>query len=238
MNTALDAIERRIDQLNRIVGAPSNGSAAHEDASAAATSATAGGSAAPAAGNAVAAPASSGRAPVETLTDSLASAHTLIASAMAGRPTIADIVQRSAELEHMLDPAYLDAQQEAKAKEVYVNTVAPELAATFEQLEQIKRLEPALGAEYFRSIPDVSGSLQTITDATTELGQRNDLLEESLTIALQRYDEVQSGINRSLQELNERIDQVEAKLRTKCERQRDEKETAAAAAAAAADAEV
>lgn len=230
MNTALDSIERRIDQLDRIVGTLSTGIAAAYDDSAAATGAAtaaalASGTAAPAAGNPVS------RAPAENLTDSLASAHTLIASAMAGRPTIADIVQRSAELEHMLDPAYLDAQQDAKAKEVYVNTVAPELAATFEQLEQIKRLEPALGAEYFRSIPDVSGQLQTMTEATAELGQRNDLLEESLTIALQRYDEVQTGINRSLQELNERIDQVEAKLRSKRDRQRDAKETAAAAGA-------
>lgn len=213
---ALDAIERRIEQLNMIVGI-----AAHAD------------------GVGV-------RQPAETLTDSLSSANTLIASAMAGREKITDVVERSAELEHMLDPAYLDEQQQTKAKEVYVNTVATDLAATFEQLEQIKKLEPALGAEYFRAIPDASGKLGEMTEATAELTQRNDLLEESLTIALQRYDEVQTGINRSLLELNQRIDQLESKLATKRTQKRDAKEEAIAAeveakmaaaeAAAAADA--
>lgn len=202
---ALDAIERRIEQLNRIVGTPTV-----DDAAAATGTATS----------------TIGRQPTENLTDSLASAQTLIASAMAGREKIADVVQRAAELEHMLDPAYLDGQQDAKAKEVYVNTVAPELAASFEQLEQIKKLEPALGAEYFRSIPDVSGQLHAMTEASAELGQRNELLEESMTLALQRYDEVQTGINRSLQELSERLDQLEQKLRAKRTKQRDAKEAA------------
>lgn len=177
---ALDAIERRIDQLNRIVG-----SLPDEQPNA------------------------------ENLTDSLISANTLISSAMSGRPKISDIVDRAAELERILDPAFLDEKHDTKAKEVYVNTVAPELAASFEQLEKIKKLEPALGAEYFRSIPDVSGQLQTLTEVSAELTQKNDLLEDSLTIALQRYDEVQTNINQSLATLNSRIDQLEDKLRQK-----------------------
>lgn len=114
-----------------------------------------------------------------------------------------------------MDPAFLDASNDTKAKEVYVNTVAPELAASFEQLEQIKKLEPSLGAEYFRNIPDVTQQLRAMNDTTAELGQKNDLLEESLTIAMQRYDEIQSGIKDSLQTLNERIDQLENRLKTK-----------------------
>lgn len=193
---ALDAIERRIDQLNRIVG-----SLPDEQSSNA-----------------------------ENLTDSLISANTLISSAMSGRPKISDIVNRSAELERILDPAFLDDKQDTKAKEVYVNTVAPELAASFEQLEKIKKLEPALGAEYFRSIPDVSGQLQALTEVSAELVQNNDLQEDNLTIALQRYDEVQSGINQSLLALNSRIDQLEERLR-----QSNLKKKSAAAAAAAAE---
>lgn len=177
---ALDAIERRIDQLNRIVG-----SLPDDDQS----------------------------SNTENLTDSLISANTLISSAMSGRPKISDIVERSAELERILDPSFIDDKQDAKAKEVYVNTVAPELAASFEQLEKIKKLEPALGAEYFRSIPDVSGQLQALTELSAELVQKNDLQEDNLTIALQRYDEVQSGINQSLLALNNRIDQLEQRLR-------------------------
>lgn len=188
---ALDAIERRIDQLNRIVGSlPDDQSNA------------------------------------ENLTDSLISANTLISSAMSGRPKIADIVDRAVELERILDPAFMDEKQDTKAKEVYVNTVAPELAASFEQLEQIKKLEPALGAEFFRSIPDVSGQLTALSDVSAELVQNNDLQEDNLTIALQRYDEVQSGINQSLLALNNRIDQLEERLR-----QSNLKKKSAAAAA-------
>lgn len=181
---ALDAIERRIDSLNRLVG-----SLPDEDTKATTNA--------------------------ENLCDSLISANTLIASAMSGRPKIAEIVQRADQLENYLDPSFLDAKHDTKAKEVYVNTVAPELAASFEQLEQIKKLEPSLGAEYFRNIPDVSEQLRAMNDTTAELGQKNDLLEESLTIAMQRYDEIQSGIKDSLQTLNERIDQLENRLKTK-----------------------
>lgn len=182
---ALDAIERRIDTLNRLVG-----SLTSDDDNKATTNA-------------------------ENLCDSLISANTLIASAMSGRPKIAEIVQRADQLENYLDPAFLDARNDTKAKEVYVNTVAPDLAASFEQLEQIKKLEPSLGAEYFRNIPDVTEQLRAMNDTTAELGQKNDLLEESLTIAMQRYDEIQSGIKDSLQTLNERIDQLENRLKTK-----------------------
>lgn len=182
---ALDAIERRIDSLNRLVG-----SLPSEEDTKATTNA-------------------------ENLCDSLISANTLIASAMSGRPKIAEIVERADQLENYLDPAFLDAKHDTKAKEVYVNTVAPELAASFEQLEQIKKLEPSLGAEYFRNIPDVTEQLRAMNDTTAELGQKNDLLEESLTIAMQRYDEIQSGIKDSLQTLNERIDQLENRFKTK-----------------------
>lgn len=177
---ALDAIERRIDNLSRIVGS------LPEDENKS-----------------------------ENLTDSLISANTLISSAMSGRQKISDIVERANELEHYLDPAFLDEKQDVKAKEVYVNTVAPELAANFEQLEQIKKLEPSLGAEYFRNIPDVTDKLKAMNDTTIELCQKNDLLEESLTIAMQRYDEIQSGIKDSLKVLNDRIDALEDRLKQK-----------------------
>lgn len=229
---ALDAIERRIDQLNRIVGTlATNTTAGGVGDDVNNTTTTSSTITATAAADEQKPSAQRTGADAETLTDALASANTFIASAMAGRQTIADIVERSAELEHMLDPAYLDDQQAAKAREVYVNTVAPELAAAFEQLEQIKRLEPALGAEYFRAIPDVSEQLARQTAETAELAQRNDLLEESLQLAMQRYDEVQTGINRSLQQLNERIDQVEQKLRAKRDAKRDAREEAAVAEA-------
>lgn len=192
---ALDAIERRIDTLTRLVGTMP-AAAETDDINATANNGT-------------------NNNNNENLTDSLMSANTLIGSALSGRPKIGEIVQRADELEQYLDPAFLDGKADAKAKEVYVNTVAPELAASFEQLEQIKRLEPSLGAEYFRNIPDVTDQLRQMNDTTTELGQKNDLLEESLTIAMQRYDEIQSGIKDSLAALNDRIDQLETRLKPK-----------------------
>lgn len=187
---ALDAIERRIDTLTRLVGTMPATTA--DDTIASSTNIN-----------------------NENLTDSVLSANTLIASALSGRQKIGEIVNRTDELEQYLDPAFLDAKADAKAKEVYVNTVAPELAATFEQLEQIKRLEPSLGAEYFRNIPDVTDQLRQMNDTTAELGQKNDLLEESLTIAMQRYDEIQSGIKDSLAALNDRIVQLEQRVNPK-----------------------
>ena len=178
---ALDSIEKRIDQLTRILGEmPSEETGSKE-----------------------------------TLSDSLLSANTLLSSAMSGREKIAEVVNRSAELEHYLDPSFLDEKQEIKAKEVYVNTVAPELAENFETLEDIKNLEPTLGAEYFRSIPDVTDKLKEMNESTGELSQKNDLLEESLTLAMQRYDEIQSSIKDSLKAMNERIDQIENRLKNK-----------------------
>lgn len=179
---ALDVIEKRIDNLNRILGnlqTDDNNSSN------------------------------------ETLTDSLLSASTLISSAMSGRESIVDFVKRSSELETYLDPAFLDEQQELQTKEAYINTVAPDLAETFEQLEQIKQLEPTLGAEYFRTVPDVTDKLKAMNETTGELAQKNDLLEESLTLAMQRYDEIQTNLTETLKKMNERVDRIESKLTQK-----------------------
>lgn len=151
----------------------------------------------------------------ENLTDSLLSANTLLSSAMSGRQSILDIVARTNELESYMDPGYLDERQDCKAKEVYVNTVAPELAANFESLDKINKLQPTLGAEYFRNIPDVGENLRQMKELSHETKQKNDLFEESLTIAMQRYDEIQSGIKESLKQMNERLDQLEDRLKQK-----------------------
>lgn len=173
---ALDAIERRLDNLSRALGPLPNEKS-------------------------------------ENLTDAVLSANTLLSSAINDRQKIVDIVQRSSELEHYLDPAFLENQQDVKAKEVYVHTVAPELASNFETLEKIKELEPTLGAEYFRSIPDVSDKLKALNSDAMELCQRNEMLEETLTIAMQRYDEIQSGIKESLKAMNDRLDRLEDRLK-------------------------
>lgn len=151
----------------------------------------------------------------ENLTDSLLSANTLIASAMSGRENISSVVSRSNELEHYLDPSFLDEQQEMKSKEVYINTVAPELAENFEVLENIKKLEPTLGAEYFRAMPDVTDKLKVMNETTAEVRAKNELLEESLTLAMQRYDEIQTGLTDALKAMNERICRMEDKLQQK-----------------------
>lgn len=91
---ALDLIEKRIDNLNRILGTlPSNN--------------------APTATNAL----------TETLTDSLLSASTLLSSATSGRDTINKFTERSAELEKYLDPNFVEEQQDLRAKEVRLTIV-------------------------------------------------------------------------------------------------------------------
>lgn len=181
---ALDAIEKRIDQLTRILGADET---LHEERPAGA----------------------------ESLTDSLLSANTLMTSALTGRQgAVVDCIKRSNELEKYLDPDFLDEQQKVKAKEVYLNTVAPDLVDNFEQLEQIKRLESTLGAEYFRTMPNVSADkLKAMNETTVALAQKNELLEETLTLAMQRYDQIQQNLKASLQSMNERIDRMENRLK-------------------------
>ncbi|EAT48952.1 AAEL000050-PA [Aedes aegypti] len=155
----------------------------------------------------------------ENLTDAVLSATSFLPSASTGhladgsaRDSILQTFQRKEELEAYLDPAYLDEKQDIKAKETYINTIANDLAGTFETLQKIKALEPTLGAEYFRNLPDVSDQLKTMTIGTVEQKQANDLLEESLVIAMQRYSEIQSGIKDSLKAMNDRLDMLEQRL--------------------------
>uniref|UniRef100_A0A0K8TP03 Uncharacterized protein n=1 Tax=Tabanus bromius TaxID=304241 RepID=A0A0K8TP03_TABBR len=145
----------------------------------------------------------------ENLVESLLSANTLISSAMSGRENVLKVVARCDELEQYLDPDFQDEIQSMKAKEVYVNIVAPELAANFEMLEKIKLLEFTLGAEYFRNIPDVSDKIKEMNSTAGELCQKNELIEESLILAMQRYSEIQSCITESLKAMNERLYFVE-----------------------------
>jgi dynactin 3 len=176
---ALDIIEKRIDNLNKILGTTTP---ATHDAG-------------------------------ENLTDSLLSANTLISSAVSGRDKITPVIDRVAELETYLDPTYVDERQNIKAKEVYINTVANDIAGNFDALNQIKSLEATLGAEYFRNIPDVTDKLAAMNEVAAEYKQKSDLFEESLMLAMQRYSEIQNNIKDSLQSMNDRIDQIEAKVK-------------------------
>lgn len=150
----------------------------------------------------------------EDLADSLMSADTLISSAMSGRPNMLEAVNRIKELEHLMAPTILqDDSSDIKAKEVYVKTIAPELAGNFEMLDEIKKLEPTLGAEYFRNIPDVGDNLQTLQCEANEFKQKNEMFEESLTMGLQRYDRIQQEMRESLKQMSERIEQLEERLK-------------------------
>lgn len=148
----------------------------------------------------------------ENLTDSLTSANTLIASATNGREKIGEMMKRTNELETYLDPDFLNDQQNLKTKEVYVNTIANELATSFETLQKIKSLEPALGAEYFRSIPDKTDQIKEMNENLSTSQAQNDLIEESLMLAMQRYSEIQEGIRDSLKTMNERLDKFEERV--------------------------
>lgn len=164
----------------------------------------------------------------ENLTDAVLSAASFLPSASTGhladgskRDKILEAFQRKDELESYLDPSYLDDKQDIKAKEIYINTIANDLAGTFETLQKIKTLEPTLGAEYFRNLPDVSDQLKTMTTETAEQKQANDLLEESLVIAMQRYSEIQAGIKDSLKAMTDRLDKMENRL---LERKKEDKD--------------
>lgn len=181
---ALDHIEKRIDNLTRLLGTlPNDESASPANA--------------------------------ETLTDSLLSATTLLTSATSGRDTINDFVKRAPEIERYLDPDFIEQQQDARAKEAYLQMVAPDLCENFQQLEDIKKLEPTLGAEYFRAMPNVTDNLEKMNESMAEMAQKNELLEETLTLAMQRYDEIQTSLRESLRSMNDRITRMEQKMQQK-----------------------
>lgn len=151
----------------------------------------------------------------ENLHESLVSANTLLSSAMSGRQPIVDVMNRTNEIERYLNPDFLEQKQDLKTKEMYLNAVAPQLAESFNQLEQIKRLESTLGAEYFRTLPDESDKLQMMNETTAAISQKNDVLEEMLTVTMQRYDELQNNLKESLRMMSERIEKIENKLKEK-----------------------
>ncbi|CRK86611.1 CLUMA_CG000448, isoform A [Clunio marinus] len=148
----------------------------------------------------------------ENLTDSLMSANTLITSATSGREKVSEMMKRTNELETYLDPEFLNDQQNLKTKEVYINTVANDLATSFESLQKIKSLEPTLGAEYFRNIPDVTEKIKEMNENLSTCQQQNDIIEESLMIAMQRYSEIQSDLRDKLQKMNERLDNFQDRV--------------------------
>ncbi|ALC41868.1 l-2-06496 [Drosophila busckii] len=147
------------------------------------------------------------------IVESLCSANALLSEATTGRTQLTQCVGRAAELEKYLDPNFLEEQQQVRSKEVYLNAVAPELHVQSEQLERIKQLEPALGAEYFRSIPsECLDKLKQITENNGEYAQQSELIEESLILAMKRYGEIQAGLLTSLDAMSARLDQVEQRM--------------------------
>ncbi|EDV56737.1 uncharacterized protein LOC6547330 [Drosophila erecta] len=149
----------------------------------------------------------------EGVVDALCSAHALLGEATTGSAALQQCVKRSDELEKYLDPNYLEEHQQVRSKEVYLHAVAPELHTQAEQLERIKQLEPALGAEYFRSIPaECLEQLKGITQNNGEYAQQSELIEESLVLAMKRYGEIQAGLLNSLDAMSERLDQVEERM--------------------------
>lgn len=192
---ALDILEKRIELLNRIIGPIPDACSSNTDKS----------------NDGKSAPSAS-----ENLVDSFISANTLLNGAIAGREPVTKAIERADELENYLDPNYIDEQQKVRSKEVYLNAIAPDLHAQFEQLAQIKQLEPTLGAEYFRNIPgECTDKLKQIANDNSEFAQQSELIEESLILAMKRYGEIQSGLMDSLVAMNNRLELVEEKLQQK-----------------------
>lgn len=155
----------------------------------------------------------------ENLTDSVLSAFSFLPSASTGhladgspRDHILTAFKRKDEFESYLDPSYLDEKQDIKAKEIYINTIANDLAGAFESLQKIKDLESTLGAEYFIGMPASSDRLKTMSTTMTEQKQATQMLEESLVPVMLRYNEIQTNMKETLKAMNDRLDRLEEKL--------------------------
>lgn len=146
--------------------------------------------------------------------ESIMSADTLINSAISGREKMTTTVSRAEEVEKFLDPNYVVENKQINMKEIYLNTVVNDLANSFELLQKIKDLEPALGAEYFGNIPNVSDKLKGLIATAKEQKERNDMIEESLVSSIQRYSEIQDEIHRKLKSMNDYLDRYEEAVET------------------------
>lgn len=193
---ALDLLEKRIDSLSRMLGPlPDEGNTATTGA-----------------GH------DSNKIPAapETVVDSLLTVNSMLNGVIGNREQIAKIIARAPELEKYLDPNFLEENQQVRSKEVYLNAIAPDLHAQFEQLDHVKQLESTLGAEYFRSIPgECTEKLKQHSQDNTEFAHQAELIEESLILAMKRYGEIQTGLLDSLGTMNKRLEAIEVKMEQK-----------------------
>ncbi|XP_067633684.1 uncharacterized protein DCTN3-p24 [Eurosta solidaginis] len=194
---ALDILEKRINSLNRVLGPLC------EDGNTAAATDIAESNKSPG-------------TPSETIVGSLLTVNSMLNGVIGNREQIAKTLSRAPELEKYLDPNFLEETQQVRSKEVYLNAIAPDLHAQFDQLERIKQLEPTLGAEYFRSIPgECTEKLKQHAEDNAEFAQQAELIEESLILAMKRYGEIQNGLLESLGTMNKRLEAVEKKIEAK-----------------------
>lgn len=148
----------------------------------------------------------------ENFVDSLMSAETLIHSAIAGHENIKQMSDRSNELETYLNPDFQEDQQQLKKFGAYINSFNTELQGTFTKLEEIKSLEPTLGAEYFRNIPGSSEHLQKLSDKNDEFKESQTFLEEQMMLSMKRFAEIEQGLVKDLATMNARLDAVQDKI--------------------------
>ncbi|KAL9889328.1 uncharacterized protein ACN427_008711 [Glossina fuscipes fuscipes] len=197
---ALDILEKRIDTLSRILGpVPTAIATCTTDTSDSNSTVTV----------------------TENIVDSLISANNIMNEAISGREQIKGLMNRTDELEKYLDPNFLEESQQVCAKEVYLNAISHDLHLQFAELEQIRDLEPKLGAEYFRNIPAEGGmdDLPHINKENEEIARQSESIEESLILAMKHYGEIQEKVMSSLETMNKRLHKLEEKM---LQKQREE----------------
>lgn len=64
-------------------------------------------------------------------------------------------------------------------------------------------------------MPDVTDKLKAMNETTSDLAQKNDLLEENLTLVMQRYDEIHNSLKDSLRSMSDRISRMEDRMNKK-----------------------
>uniref|UniRef100_T1GL68 Uncharacterized protein n=1 Tax=Megaselia scalaris TaxID=36166 RepID=T1GL68_MEGSC len=125
------------------------------------------------------------------------------------------------ELETFLNPDFKEDQQKLNRFAAYINSFSTDLQGTFSKLEEIKTLEPTLGAEYFRNIPGSSEELKKISDKNDEFKETQMLLEEQMLMSMKRFAEIEQGLVKDLALMNSRLDLVQEKIE---KRQKDKAE--------------
>ncbi|XP_003699586.1 dynactin subunit 3 [Megachile rotundata] len=136
--------------------------------------------------------------PKNPVTDQLLNVNTLITSALSRREKANAAVERLPELNDYLDPVCESLEIPAEAKVQLLLAMAPEIKKNYEMLKQMQELMPVLETDHLKDVPELSNKLSTLNLSYLKLHDESQELNNHINELLSKYNEVITGISKSL----------------------------------------